>query len=297
MNINCILSLVFSTFVLWFAGSFSAAQEMERIFSRIDRNGDGMIGQDEIPEKAKQRIMNLDKDGDGSISRDEMVAMQGMRNQLGRGGDGTNGRGKNEKARKRPGAEKMSAEGGDVSNRFKQLLQRADKNQDGVLELAELPEQLRQRLSNLDKNQDGKFTIDEMKAASGSPVDRTRLRRSPDGARPSAKEPSADGAGNLRFEKMMETLPRNKDGLIDLEAIEDQERRDRLSKLDANGDQLLDRQELREFVEKMKARGIDQPGFDPKKKRSDKMVERGSERAPQMPKRPDRDNSANDDNN
>jgi Ca2+-binding EF-hand superfamily protein len=61
---------------------FHAARE--RLFARLDRNGDGFIGEDDMSgrlagrQKAQQRlaelVTQLDEDGDGRVSQSEFVA-------------------------------------------------------------------------------------------------------------------------------------------------------------------------------------------------------------------------------
>lgn len=37
----------------------------------LDRNGDGVLSKNEVPERMRQRFDDIDKDGDGTISEEE----------------------------------------------------------------------------------------------------------------------------------------------------------------------------------------------------------------------------------
>lgn len=48
-------------------GGFDPGQ----MFQRLDRNGDGKVGVDELPERMAERLKGADADGDGAISKEE----------------------------------------------------------------------------------------------------------------------------------------------------------------------------------------------------------------------------------
>ena len=58
---------------------------MMRMFTQSDRNNDGKLSDDEIPEQMRQRMQLMDSDKDGSISKAEVEAMAARR-----GGPGGN---------------------------------------------------------------------------------------------------------------------------------------------------------------------------------------------------------------
>ena len=60
-------------------GGFDPAQ----MFKRLDRNGDGKVGVDELPERMAERLKGADKDSDGAISKEEFE--QARKNAAGRG--------------------------------------------------------------------------------------------------------------------------------------------------------------------------------------------------------------------
>jgi Ca2+-binding EF-hand superfamily protein len=52
---------------------------MIRMFTENDRNNDGKLSGDEIPDPMRERMGTMDRDRDGSISRSEIEAMSGRR--------------------------------------------------------------------------------------------------------------------------------------------------------------------------------------------------------------------------
>ena len=44
----------------------------ERIFKHFDKNEDGLLTSDEVPERAWKRIAKADEDGDGAVSKKEL---------------------------------------------------------------------------------------------------------------------------------------------------------------------------------------------------------------------------------
>jgi len=104
----------------------------------MDKNGDGNLSKDEVPERAWEFLSRADKNGDDVLSKEELEGMRAAGG--GRGG--------------RPGG---GAGGGDM---FANL----DKDKDGKLTETEVPEQLWARLSKADKDADGAVSKAEMEA-------------------------------------------------------------------------------------------------------------------------------------
>jgi Ca2+-binding EF-hand superfamily protein len=100
-------------------------------FKNADKNNDGKLSQDEVPEQMWGRISQLDKNEDGAVSMEEMAA---MRREGGPGGPG-------------------------------EMLKRADKNGDGSISKDEVPEEAWARLGRLDTNKDGAVSREEFDAA------------------------------------------------------------------------------------------------------------------------------------
>jgi Ca2+-binding EF-hand superfamily protein len=118
------------------------------------------------------------------------------------------------------------------------VFQRFDKNGDGVLELAELPERKQKRLSGADTNNDGRLSADEL--AAFKPQKRHR-------AGSAHKRMAADPA------KLIQKFDENGDGVLELSELSDHKGR-RLAAADANQDGRLTVEELTAHREKMIAK-------------------------------------------
>ncbi len=106
------------------------------MFERFDANGDGRLTGDELPERARDRMMESDANGDGALTKDELQqAREGMM------------RGE--------GHERRSF--GDPAAMF----ERFDANGDGSLTADEMPERARERMMGADMNGDGAVTQEE----------------------------------------------------------------------------------------------------------------------------------------
>jgi Ca2+-binding EF-hand superfamily protein len=68
-------------------------QFADRIITENDKNGDGKLTADELPERMQQMLQNADPDGDGEITRDEIVASMASMRERFRGGRGRGFRG------------------------------------------------------------------------------------------------------------------------------------------------------------------------------------------------------------
>jgi Ca2+-binding EF-hand superfamily protein len=101
------------------------------------------------------------------------------------------------------------------------MLERFDKNGDGVLEASEIPERMKERFAPMDLNKDGKLTKEELRKAAG----RTGK---PSAGQPKDESPDAlfrlldaNGDGKLSEGEIksaadvLKKLDKNKDGIVD----------------------------------------------------------------------------------
>lgn len=127
-------------------GMFGNPEEMvSRMFEENDKDGDGKLSKDEIPERMGPMLQSADQDGDGAISKEELSSsMEQMRNRF-RGGGGNFG----------PG-------GGFNPQQMVQQMAQYDRNRDGKLTADEVPEQMRGMLQGGDANGDGGIDTAEL---------------------------------------------------------------------------------------------------------------------------------------
>lgn len=58
-------------------GNVGTGQNIEAIFKRLDRNSDGKVTIDEMPERQKERILQLDRNNDETVTLDEALQLRG----------------------------------------------------------------------------------------------------------------------------------------------------------------------------------------------------------------------------
>ena len=147
---------------------------LERL-SGMDRNGDGKLSRDELPEPFQPMVERFDRNTDGALDREELTNLV---------------------------RERMATQG-DPAQLAAQMLRRADANSDGKLSGEEIPPFMRDRLESLDKNSDGALDLAELQTMTGNqrpmpvpaPESGTiRPRRPKGGDRPGRGERGPDAA-------------------------------------------------------------------------------------------------------
>ncbi len=69
-------------------GGMERTFDPAQLFQRMDKDQNGTLGKDELPERMQQRFAELDLDGNGELDRDELAKMQEMMGQRRPGGEG-----------------------------------------------------------------------------------------------------------------------------------------------------------------------------------------------------------------
>ncbi len=230
------------------------AVSAEEFFKRMDRNGDGKLSRDELPEFLRERFGQVfEREDKDSVTLDEF---QKMRDQL-------NAAGGRPAAGNRPG--------GNPEENFKRL----DANGDGKLLLSEIPEPVRPFLGRLferlGKGPDGAITLDEFVEAArqfaqreGQPGpdgrSRSEVDRRPEGqaqpgrprdGRSESDRPMRDGQpmpggagpdGQRRGPRFPGLLDKNGDGRLSRDEVA--QLMQKFGEIDENGDGQLDPREL-----------------------------------------------------
>ncbi len=213
------------------------------LIERLDRNGNGAIDKDELPEGWGERLGPADTNGDGMISLEELEGLMGGGNRPG-GGQGGEGDGERPRRREGRGAQ--------------ELIERLDRNGNGVIDLDELDEGMLERLKPLDANGDG--VIDESELNRRRRGGRQGGGNGPGGNGPGGNGPGGNGPGGngqggdgeeerprrrdgRGGQGVIERLDRNGNGVIDLDEL-DEGRLERLKPLDVNEDGVIDESEL-----------------------------------------------------
>lgn len=125
--------LILSAIALMGVASTAVAkdgQRADRMFQKIDRNGDGRIDASESERFRDARFARMDENGDGAVTLEEMRAA----------------------ARKRR------------ADRIGKIFERADGNGDGVLQRAEFEDVGARRFEMMDANGDGAVTLEEIRS-------------------------------------------------------------------------------------------------------------------------------------
>ncbi len=114
------------------------------MFKRADKNEDGKITKDEVPDETWERLGKLDKNQDGAVTKEEVSA--GMMNRPGQDGKGGKGR---------PGVGSGPSGPGAVFERF-------DEDDNGKLSESEVPAEMWSKVRKADTDADGLVSKEEL---------------------------------------------------------------------------------------------------------------------------------------
>lgn len=183
----------------------------------LDTDQDGTITAAEW-KNSPAALAKLDANGDGKVSPDELRP-PGPPPGGGPGGG--------------PGGEDMAAR-----------LMSFDKDNDGKLSAAELPERMQGMMARADKNSDGFLTKEELTAAAPSGPPQGEGRGGPRGAGGGREgRGGGPGGGMMRMDPILSAVDADQDGT--LSATEIQGSAAAIAKLDKDGDGKLTREEVR----------------------------------------------------
>jgi hypothetical protein len=141
------------------------------LMKRFDKDEDGQLAKDEVPERLWQRLSRADADKDDALTKDELEKARPKRPgpQGEAGPRGTFGRRPWGRGPQGPGGPGWGGPargpGGSGGPGLDMLMKRFDKNEDGQLAKDEVPELLWQRMGRADADGDGALTKEELEKA------------------------------------------------------------------------------------------------------------------------------------
>ena len=191
---------------------------LEQLLAALDKNGDGRIALDEVPEMRQpffQRLLGqLDGNGDNILDKEELANYQGASN----GGQ------------KSPPSDAPAAAGG-ASPAAEAILVAIDKDGDGKLSKDEIAGATA-ALAALDQDKDGELAADELAAA--------------------PKKAAGAGGGSKQVQNYIAMKDKNQDGKLDADELP-ASIAEAINQYDNDGDERLDPNELNNALQALLA--------------------------------------------
>jgi len=185
----------------------------------LDGNHDGTLSGEELAA-APAALRALDTNHDGQLASAELFAVMGRGRPGGRGREGFEGRG---------GGREGAGTNGASADELTDTLMAFDKNEDGKLVRAEVPERFQGLFDRVDTNKDGSLTREEIKTSAA--------------AQPQGPPEGGRGRGGPGMDPVVAALDVNHDGTIAADEIAAAAQS--LKALDRNGDGQLSAEETR----------------------------------------------------
>ncbi len=146
----------------------------------LDKNNDGKLAKDELPERMRGMLRGADANGDGYVTKEELIAMVERQRRSFRESGG----------RRRTGDPDSTRSPEEL---VKRIFEDSDSDEDGKLSQDEVPERMAARFEQVDSNSDGSIDKQELQAA----MERVRGGgrdggRGPGGRRRADERPDSD---------------------------------------------------------------------------------------------------------
>lgn len=234
-----------------------------RFLAQLDKNGDGKLSPDEVPEERRENfsklVARLDKDGDGALSKDEMPAA---------------GKAQPAGSKVQPASLKGKADGAKVADA---MFKRMDANGDGKATADEAPEERREQVARMirraDKDGDGAISREEFETVARQRAEAAKMRTEKPDANPN-KKPTEAAAAKKKKPGQVQAMPaslfravdKDHDGKLNGEEITGAS--EAIKSLDKNGDGAVTAREIARSGEPVK--GKKAPGAKKKNKQKKK---------------------------
>jgi collagen type III alpha len=170
---------------------------VEGMIQRADKDGDGKLSKDEVPELLRSRFDDMDGNKDGYLDKEELAKSgERLRERMREQGGAPPGFGG------RPGAGAPGRPGGDANlganrERVATMLREHDKDADGRISAKEFGEDRAEQFKQIDANADGFLTPDEVARGLGArdrdqPAGERRRPDAPAEKKPETKKEDAE---------------------------------------------------------------------------------------------------------